>query len=61
MKVETGDRYREKLTGQPYRVTKVKNGTIVLEAERIPGRSWTGDTLLRLFFERVEDHKKKLG
>jgi hypothetical protein len=59
MKVEEGDRYREKLTGQPYRVKKIKNGTIVLEAEGISNRFWTGNTLLNLFFERMKTRKKR--
>jgi len=59
MKVEEGDRFREKLTGQLYRVKKIKNGTIVLEAEAIPNRFWAGDTLLHLFFERMKNQKKR--
>jgi len=58
MKVEKGDRYRERLTGQPYRVTKIKNGTIVLEAEGRSNRCWAGDRLLDLFFERMKSQKK---
>jgi hypothetical protein len=61
MKVEEGDRYREKLTGQPYRVTKIRDGTIVLKAEGISNRFWTGDRLLDLFFERMKNQKKKSG
>ncbi len=61
MKVEEGDRYREKLTGHLYRVTKIKNGTIVLEAEGVSNRFWTGNRLLHLFFERIEDKKKRSG
>jgi len=59
MKVEKGDRYREKITGQPYRVKTIKNGTIVLEAEGTPNRSWAGDRLLDLFFERMKNQKKR--
>jgi hypothetical protein len=58
MKIEEGDRYREKLTGQLYRVTKIKNGTIVLEAEGMSNRFWAGDILLNLFFERIKNPKK---
>jgi hypothetical protein len=61
MKVEEGDRYREKLTGQPYRVMKIKNGTIVLKAEGISNRFWSGDRLLDLFFERMKTQKKRSG
>ena len=61
MKVEEGDRYRERLTGHLYRVTKIKNGTIVLEAEGIPKRFWAGDTLLHLFFERMKNQKRRSG
>jgi hypothetical protein len=61
MKVAEGDRYREKLTGQLYRVTKIKNGTVVLEAEDIPNRFWAGDILLNLFFERMTNQKKRSG
>jgi hypothetical protein len=61
MKVEQGDRYREKLTGQLYRVTKISNGTIVLEAEGVPNRFWAGDRLLNLFFERMKNQKKRSG
>jgi hypothetical protein len=58
MKVEKGDRYREKITGQLYRVTKTNRGTVVLEAEGISNRFWSGDTLLNLFFEKVKTQKK---
>lgn len=58
MKVVEGDRYREKLTGQLYRVTKIKNGTIVLEAEGVSHRCWAGDVLLNLFFERIKNQKR---
>jgi len=61
MKVEEGDRYREKSTGQPWRVTKIKNGTIVLEAEGMSHRFWAGDGLLDLFFEKIENQKKGSG
>jgi hypothetical protein len=61
MKVVEGDRYREKLTGQLYRVTKIRNGTIVLKAEGIPSRFWAGDSLLDLFFERMKNPKKRSG
>ena len=60
MRVEKGDRYREKLTGQLYRVTKINRGTIVLEAEGISNRFWAGDRLLNLFFERIKTQKKRL-
>jgi hypothetical protein len=58
MKIEKGDKYREKLTGQLYRVTKIKNGTIVLEAEGMSNRFWAGDILLNLFFERIKNQKR---
>jgi hypothetical protein len=61
MKVVEGDRYKEKLTGQLYRVMKIKNGTIVLKAEGIPHRFWAGDSLLDLFFERMKNPKKRSG
>ncbi len=59
MKVKEGDRYREKSTGQPWRVSKIRNGTIVLEAEGTINRFWAGDGFLELFFERVEPRKKR--
>ena len=61
MKVEKGDRYREKITGQLYRVTKINHGTIVLEAEGMPNRFWAGDILLNLFFEKIRNQKKRSG
>lgn len=61
MKVEEGDRYREKLTGLPWRVTKVKNRIIILEAEGIPNRFYAADRLLDLFFERMKNQKRRSG
>ncbi len=61
MKVEEGDRYREKSTGQPYRVMKIKNGTIVLEAEGVSNRFWARDRLLDVFFERIGNQKKRIS
>ncbi len=58
MKVEKGDRYREKITGQLYRVTKTNRGTVVLEAEGVSNRFWSGDKLLNLFFEKVKTQKE---
>jgi len=58
MKVEKGDRYRDKITGQLYRVTKTNRGTVVLEAEGVSNRSWSGDKLLNLFFKKVKTQKE---
>jgi len=58
MKVEKGDRYRDKITGQLYRVTKTSRGTVVLEAEGVSNRSWSGDKLLNLFFKKVKTQKE---
>ncbi|HUL23167.1 MAG TPA: hypothetical protein VLZ10_17065 [Thermodesulfobacteriota bacterium] len=59
MKVAEGDRYKEKLTGQLYRVRSINHGTVVLEAEGVANRFWAGDRLLNLFFERIENQKKR--
>jgi len=58
MKVEKGDRYRDKITGQLYRVTKTNRGTVVLEAEGVSNRFWSGDKLLNLFFKKVKTQKE---
>ena len=49
-----GDRFKDKSTGQVYKVRKIKNGTIILEAEDTPNKFWIGDGFLELFFEQVK-------
>jgi hypothetical protein len=60
MTITEGDGYREKSTGQPYRVKKIKDGTIILEAEGKPDKFWVGDGYLQLFFETMETQKKEV-
>jgi hypothetical protein len=35
MRIVEGDRLKDTLTGELYRVKKIRNGTVVLEAEKI--------------------------
>jgi hypothetical protein len=56
MKTLTGDRLKNKFTGELYRVKKVKLKTVLLEAEGRPNKSWFGDDeSVELFYEKVEN------
>ena len=58
MAITEGDKFKHRITGQLYRATIVKNGTVILESTDSPRRMWFGDKDVELFFEIVERMKK---
>jgi hypothetical protein len=54
MRIEEGDRFKHKLTGQLYEVKIIKEGTFILESADTPYRMWFGEGDLELFFEMAE-------
>ncbi len=59
MAIVEGDRFKDRSTGQVYKVRRIKGGTVILEAEDNPKKSWMGDGILDLFFESVKSQKKR--
>jgi hypothetical protein len=53
-----GDRFKDKSTGQIYKVRKIKNRTVILEAEDTPNKFWIGDEMMDLFFERAKSQEE---
>jgi hypothetical protein len=39
-------------------VKKIKNRTVILEAEDTPNKFWIGDEMMDLFFERVKSQEE---
>ncbi len=57
MAIVEGDKFRDKLTGQPFIVKKIMDRTIILEAEDTPNRFRLSDGVVELFFERAENKR----
>ena len=56
MKPIMGDVLKSKSTGEFYKVKKIKEQIILLEAEGMSNKLWLGnDELLELLYDRVED------
>ena len=53
-----GDRFKDKSTGQIYKVRKIKNRIVILEAEDTPNKFWIGDEMMDLFFERAKSQEE---
>jgi len=58
MRIQEGDRFKHKLTGQLYEVKMIKDDTFILESTHTPYRMWFGEDGLELFFETTK--KKRL-
>ena len=55
MKPVTGDILKSKSTGEFYKVKKVKERIILLEAENTPNKVWLGNNeCLEILYDRVE-------
>jgi hypothetical protein len=55
MKAVTGDLLKNKSTGEFYKVKKVKERIILLEAENTPNKVWLGNKeCLEILYDRVE-------
>jgi hypothetical protein len=56
MRIVIGQILKSKLTGELYKVKKIKMQTVLLEAESKPNKAWLGDDeSLKLFYEKVEN------
>jgi hypothetical protein len=53
-----GDLMKSKLTGELYRVKRIKMQTVLLEGKNIPDKAWLGDKeSLELFYEKAENQE----
>jgi len=59
MAIVEGDRFKDRSTGQIYKVKRIKGGTVILEAEDNPNKFWMGDGILDLLFESVKSQEKR--
>jgi hypothetical protein len=58
MKTATGEIVKSKLTGELYRVKRIKLEKVLLEAEGKPNKAWLGDDeSLELFYEKLENER----
>jgi len=56
MKTLMGDVVKSKSTGEFYKVKKIKEPIILLEAENIPNKLWLGNKeSLELLYDKVEN------
>ena len=59
MKTVLGDIVKSKSTGEFYRVKKIKEPVILLEAENTPDKLWLGNKeSLELLYERLDPLKE---
>jgi hypothetical protein len=60
MKAVSGDILKSKSTGEFYKVKKIKEQIILLEAESIPNKVWLGNKeCLEILYDKVEDREGK--
>ena len=59
MRIEEGDKFKHKLTGQIYEVKIIKDDTFILESTDSPYRMWFGEGDLGIFFE-IANRKKRV-
>ena len=58
MKPVMGDILKSKTTGEFYKVKKIKEQIILLEAEKIPNKVWLGNKeCLEILYDMVEDRE----
>ena len=56
MRTVLGDKVKSKSTGEFYKVKKIKEPVILLEAENIPNKLWLGNKeALELLYDTVEN------
>ena len=60
MKPVTGDLLKNKSTGELYKVKKVKERIILLEAENTPNKVWLGNKeCLEILYDKVEGRERE--
>ena len=60
MKTAMGDILKSKLTGELYKVKKIKMQTVLLEAENTPNKVWLGNKeCLEILYDKVENREKQ--
>ncbi len=57
MKVQEGDTFKHRITGQLYNVKTIINGKFILESLDPPHKLWFGGEDMELFFEVSEGKK----
>jgi hypothetical protein len=58
MKPVTGDLLKSKSTGEFYKVKKIKEQIVLLEAESIPNKMWLGNReCLEILYDKVEERE----
>jgi hypothetical protein len=58
MKPVTGDLLKSKSTGEFYKVKKIKEQIVLLEAESIPNKMWLGNReCLEILYDKVEEQE----
>ena len=60
MRIQQGDRFKHKFTGQLYELKIINGDTYVLESADSPYRIWTGEVDLKLLFDHGNSKKKKI-
>ncbi len=58
MRIVEGDRLKDTFTRQLYKVKRIINGTVILEAEDMLDRVWLDEESLELFYEKEKKRKK---
>lgn len=60
MKPVAGDRLKSKSTGEFYKVKKIKEQIVLLEAESIPNKVWLGNKeCLEILYDKVEERDRE--
>ncbi len=60
MKPVTGDILKSKSTGEFYKVRKIREQIVLLEAESIPNKVWLGNKeCLEILYDEVEDREEE--
>lgn len=55
MTIAEGKKFKDRSTGEIYRVRKFENGIVILEAENTINRFCIGEILLDLFLEQISN------
>ncbi len=58
MRTWIGDTWKNRQTGEVYKVKKIRVETVMLEAENRPNKVWLGDKeTLEFLYEKAEDYE----
>jgi len=60
MKPVTGGVLRSRSTGEFYKVKKIKEQIVLLEAESVPNKMWLGNReCLEILYDKVEERERE--